>query len=82
MLVSELQHRTRNLLAVVHGVMDQTRRESQNFQDFVAAFHDRLRALGRVQGLLSRLSEGSRVVSRAADGPRARRRPGAHAGGA
>ena len=61
-LVSELQHRTRNLLAVVHGVMDQTRRESQNFQDFVAAFHDRLRALGRVQGLLSRLSEGSRVT--------------------
>ncbi|MBV0892616.1 PAS domain S-box protein, partial [Paracoccus sp. Z118] len=61
-LVAELQHRTRNLLAVVHGLMDQTRRESRGIEEFMPLFQARLRALARVQILLSRLGEDGRVM--------------------
>ena len=53
-LVAELQHRTRNLLAVVSGIVQQTLDTSGSLADFGAHFDHRLTALGRVQGLLSR----------------------------
>lgn len=58
-LVSELQHRTRNLLAVVRAIA------TQSFVGNVTGgalegFSERLSALGRVQGLISR-AEGERV---------------------
>ncbi|HEY1559565.1 MAG TPA: PAS domain S-box protein [Caulobacteraceae bacterium] len=53
-LLAELQHRTRNLLAVVQSLMRQTLRSSRSLEDFGAEFEGRLRALGRVQGLLAR----------------------------
>ena len=53
-LVAELQHRTRNLLALVRAIADQTIRTSETMGDFETAFRDRLAALSRVQGLLSR----------------------------
>jgi two-component sensor histidine kinase len=58
-LVSELQHRTRNLLAVVRAIA------SHSFSGHVAdgsleGFFERLSSLGRVQGLISR-AEGERV---------------------
>jgi len=58
-LVAELQHRTRNLLAVVRAIAAQT---FEGCQSDVAlnAFLERLSALGRVQGLISR-AEGERV---------------------
>ncbi|WP_455179079.1 PAS domain S-box protein [Azospirillum melinis] len=56
-LVGELQHRTRNLLAVVSGISQQTLDASGTLADFGARFDQRLAALGRVQGLLSRGSE-------------------------
>jgi two-component system CheB/CheR fusion protein len=57
--VSELQHRTRNLLAVVRAIA------SHSFVDQVTGgaldgFFERLSSLGRVQGLISR-AEGERV---------------------
>lgn len=52
-LVAELQHRTRNLLAVVRAVADQTMATVATPQQFRSAFGSRLRALSRVQGLLS-----------------------------
>jgi len=61
-LVSELQHRTRNLMAVVLGVMRRTRKGSPDLDRFAIAFQSRLDALARVQGLLSRLDEGDRVA--------------------
>lgn len=61
-LVAELQHRTRNLLAVVRSMSDKTIKVSANLPDFQERFRDRLEALSRVQGLLSRLSEGERVT--------------------
>ena len=53
-LIAELQHRTRNLLTVVSGVADQTLAASASLDEFGAHFDQRLAALGRVQGLLSR----------------------------
>ena len=52
-LLAELQHRTRNLLAVVQAVARQTERNSQSIGDFSPRFESRLRALSRVQGLLA-----------------------------
>lgn len=53
-MVSELQHRTRNLIAVVQSVAGQTMRSSASLEDFRSRFGERLMALARVQGLLSR----------------------------
>jgi two-component system CheB/CheR fusion protein len=54
LLIAELQHRTRNLLAVVNGIAMDTLAASHSLDDFAARFGDRLTALSRVQGLLSR----------------------------
>jgi PAS domain S-box-containing protein len=61
-LVAELQHRTRNLMAVVEATAEATLRSSSTLDDFKARFRDRLAALARVQGLLSRLDDGARIT--------------------
>lgn len=61
-LVSELQHRTRNLLAVVRSITDRTLAGSSSLEAFRATFRDRVDALARVNGLLSRLDEGDRIT--------------------
>ncbi|MDQ0995221.1 PAS domain S-box-containing protein [Phyllobacterium ifriqiyense] len=53
-LMAELQHRTRNLLAVVQSIANQTLRTSTSLETFGSEYASRLRALGRVQGLLAR----------------------------
>jgi PAS domain S-box-containing protein len=53
-LIAELQHRTRNLLAVVSSIAAETIASSRSIDEFGPAFNDRLAALSRVQGLLSR----------------------------
>ncbi|MEH3147620.1 MAG: PAS domain-containing protein [Methylobacterium frigidaeris] len=53
-LVAELQHRTRNLIAVVRSIAQQTMTASETLDAFRDQFNDRLTALSRVQGLLSR----------------------------
>lgn len=53
-MVAELQHRTRNLIAVVRGIADDTMDHTGPTEAFRSAFADRLSALSRVQGLLSR----------------------------
>ncbi|MGU3539757.1 CheR family methyltransferase [Methylobacterium sp. A54F] len=55
-LVAELQHRTRNLLAVVQSIARQTLGPSEALGGYV----DRLRALGRVQSLFG-LSKGEGI---------------------
>ena len=47
-LIAELQHRTRNLLSVVHSIAHQTLGKGGTLE----AFSTRLSALGRVQGLV------------------------------
>jgi PAS domain S-box-containing protein len=61
-LVGELQHRTRNLMAVVQSVMMRTIKDSRTLPEFRACIDDRLQALSRVQGLLSRRDAGTRVT--------------------
>ncbi len=61
-LVAELQHRTRNLIAVIRSMADKTGRASTDMDDFRDKFRDRLDALARVQGLLSRLNGHDRVT--------------------
>jgi len=60
-LVAELQHRTRNLIAIVRSVSDKTVARSATLEDFQIRFRARLEALSRVQGLLSR-STDSRIT--------------------
>jgi two-component system CheB/CheR fusion protein len=61
-LVEELQHRTRNLVAVVRAVSNKTIEESTSLEDFKRRYNDRLGAVARTQGLLSRLDEGERIT--------------------
>lgn len=56
-LVGELQHRTRNLLAVVRSIASQTIATVTSLSEFQRAFDSRLGALSRVQGLLSRAED-------------------------
>ncbi|RVU14650.1 CheR family methyltransferase [Methylobacterium oryzihabitans] len=56
-MVAELQHRTRNLIAVVRSIAEQTMTASDSLDAFRDQFNDRLTALSRVQGLLSRAGE-------------------------
>src|SRR5262245_23728670 len=58
-LVSELQHRTRNLLAVVRAIASHSFAGHMN-GGALDGFFERLSSLGRVQGLISR-AEGERV---------------------
>ncbi|QYF86848.1 PAS domain S-box protein [Brevundimonas sp. PAMC22021] len=62
LLVNELQHRTRNLIGVVRSMADRTLSASGSLEEFEPVFRDRLALLARVQGLLSRLSDGERVT--------------------
>jgi two-component system CheB/CheR fusion protein len=57
-LVHELQHRTRNLMAVVQSVMMRTIKGSKTLEEFRRCIDDRMQALARVQGLLSRRGSG------------------------
>lgn len=55
-LIAELQHRTRNLLAVIQSIAQQTLPSDPALQ----TFHGRLAALGRLQGLIGE-ADGSLV---------------------
>ncbi|RAO77258.1 CheR family methyltransferase [Dyella jiangningensis] len=57
-MVAELQHRTRNLIAVVQSIGTQALKEAQSMDAFQALFDDRLAALARVQVLLSQSDSG------------------------
>lgn len=61
-LMAELQHRTRNLMAVVETVIRKSLASSRDMADARARIDERFGALSRVQGLLSRRSDGARVT--------------------
>ncbi|TNC65392.1 CheR family methyltransferase [Rubellimicrobium roseum] len=61
-LVQELQHRTRNLLAVVSAISERTAAGADSLDDYLARFRARLNALGRVNALLSRLEARDRIT--------------------
>jgi two-component sensor histidine kinase len=59
LFIDELQHRTRNLLAIVQSISDTTLTAVGSLADYGTEFNNRLQALSRVQGLLSRREEGA-----------------------
>jgi two-component sensor histidine kinase/PAS domain-containing protein len=61
-LVAELQHRTRNLIAVVRAVAKLTLTHSRSLEEFQDRYERRISAIARVQVLLSRQSEGARIT--------------------
>ncbi|HEY8612334.1 MAG TPA: GAF domain-containing protein [Roseomonas sp.] len=61
-LVAELQHRTRNIVAVVRAIANKTLASSSSLSDFGNRFQTRLEALSRVNGLLSRLESSDRIA--------------------
>jgi two-component sensor histidine kinase len=61
-LVAELQHRTQNLMGVILALADRTGDASADIAGFRHGFGDRLQALARVQGLLSRLDDTDRIA--------------------
>jgi two-component system CheB/CheR fusion protein len=61
-LMAELQHRTRNLMAVVETVIRKSLASSRDMADARARIDERFGALSRVQGLLSRRPDGARVT--------------------
>jgi two-component sensor histidine kinase len=63
MMVAELQHRPRNLIAVVRAIISRMLATSPSPEAFSRRVDDRLRALSRVQGLLSRASQEPITIS-------------------
>jgi two-component sensor histidine kinase len=53
-LLAEVQHRTRNLLAVVQSLARQTMKSSRSVEEFAEEYESRLGALSCVQTLLAR----------------------------
>lgn len=58
LMMAELQHRTRNLLAVVQSIASQTARNCHSVAAFQAEFGNRLQALSRVQTILAQTERG------------------------
>ncbi len=56
LLVGELNHRVKNMLAVVQSIARQTQRTTVTSEAFVAAFERRMQALARAHDLLTRRS--------------------------
>jgi two-component sensor histidine kinase len=54
LLLTELQHRVRNMLATVRAIASRTSRTYKLLDDFQAHFDGRLSALGRTQNVLTR----------------------------
>ncbi len=54
MLFSELQHRVKNILAVVRSISARTLERAPSMEAYAAHFGGRLEALARVQGVLAR----------------------------
>ncbi len=53
LLIGELNHRVKNMLAVVQSIADQTQRSAASPAEFVTAFEQRLQALARAHRLLT-----------------------------
>jgi len=53
LLISELDHRVKNTLACVNGIVEQTRASSNSFENFLESFGGRIRSLAETHTLLS-----------------------------
>ena len=53
LLISELDHRVKNTLACVNGIVEQTRASSNSFDNFLESLRGRIRSLAETHALLS-----------------------------
>jgi signal transduction histidine kinase/DNA-binding response OmpR family regulator len=53
LLVSELSHRVKNMLAVIQAIAQQTLRQANDPAEFAASFGGRIQSMSRMHGLLS-----------------------------
>ena len=58
LLMAELQHRVKNILAVVRSIASRTLENTDNLEDFSAHFDGRLQSLARTQNILTRTGSG------------------------
>lgn len=58
LLLAELQHRVKNILAVVRALANRTADSAEDLEDFKAHFEGRLSAMARTQNILARTAEG------------------------
>ena len=58
LLLAELQHRVKNVLAVVRSVLSQTLENSTSLDEFAAHIEGRINALARTQAVLARIGQG------------------------
>jgi PAS domain S-box-containing protein len=66
-LLAELQHRTRNLIAMIQAIARRSARARTSIEDFVADFEQRLRALSRAESLLPAAGTGSIAIRKLID---------------
>ncbi|WP_048433498.1 CheR family methyltransferase [Methylobacterium platani] len=59
LLLTELQHRVKNILAVVRSVANRTAEGTSSLDDFVMHFDGRLGALARTQNILTRSADAA-----------------------
>ena len=60
LLLAELQHRVKNILAVVRSVLTRTMESTTSLEDFSAHLSGRIGALSRTQSVLARTGDGGR----------------------
>jgi PAS domain S-box-containing protein len=58
-LLAELQHRTRNLLAMVQSIIERSSRSATSIPGFVTDLTDRLRALSRAESIAPTAEQGA-----------------------
>jgi two-component system CheB/CheR fusion protein len=63
LFIDELQHRTRNLIAIVQSISDSALAKAGSLPDYRGQFNNRLQTLARVQGLLSRADDRPVTIS-------------------
>ncbi len=63
LLIAELNHRVRNILALIRGLISQTRSSAQTVEGFVATLDDRVAALARAHDQITSQSWGPARLS-------------------
>lgn len=59
LLLTDLQHRVRNTIAVVRSIARRTADRSENVEEMISHFEGRLNAFARIQAAVTRNTEGS-----------------------
>src|SRR4029077_4172610 len=63
LIMRELSHRSKNLLAIVLAIARQTSRHTSNFEDFEARFNSRIQALADAHDLLVERQWGGAYIT-------------------